>query len=430
MKRFDCDSVVPGCDRVFTGPGDQSVLDQVVAHAAADHGLVSSPLSFLELVLTHTRPITPGRTARSTGDTLRMVGVLDPTITATTARRRRPPAHRIRSGTSSEFSNVRPLHPEQAIPATPSRPHATFRHECLFHAGPAEFLQAVVPFVREGLDRGEPVLLAVSEPRRRAVRTALGTDADRVLYADAEHVGNPAMTIPMWRDFVDRHCGPGRPVRGIGENLRAGSRPAEVDEAQLREALLNAAVPPATPLWLLCPYDTTDLGDAVLTQALRSHPVFMSSTTHCCSGQYGGRTNLAALYREALTEPRAAVTVIPVDPRRQHHIHAVLGYAVSVGLPVNRAARLAAAVHDLTRVAGGAEVRLRIWTQDRAVTCEMVTFGLETSGTDVPADCRTAPSLPEPQDRAVRLAGDLCDLVQTRFPTNTATVRMHCWLPS
>ena len=37
LKRFVCAQVHPGCDRVFTGPTDQAVLDQVLAHAAADH---------------------------------------------------------------------------------------------------------------------------------------------------------------------------------------------------------------------------------------------------------------------------------------------------------------------------------------------------------------------------------------------------------
>ena len=425
MKRFDCDSVVPDCERVFTGPGDQSVLDQVVAHAAADHGLADPPLSFLELVLTHTRPMPPTRSVRSAGDTLRMVGLLDPTISATTARRRRPQAHRIRSATSSEFSDAVPLHPTWAKSAPLGRPHATFRHECLFHAGTAELLRAVVPFVREGLARDEPVMLALAEPSMQAVRAALGSDADRVMVADAPlAVGATAHFLSRWRDFADRHCGPGRPVRGIGEPMRSDGRPEEIAEAQLHEALLNTVVSPRTPLWLLCPYDTADLGDDVMTQALRSHPVLATSNAHRCSEQYGGGAHVAALYCSAFPDPPAAARPIRVEPRHQSHVRDTLGYAATVGLPVNRAARLAAAVHELTRIAG-TDARIRIWSHERTLTCEIAGAPSRQS----PTIGRSAgPSLPEPLDRAVRLAGELCDLVQVRLPASGTTIRLHCWL--
>jgi predicted small metal-binding protein len=59
LKRFVCDRVIPGCDRVFTGAADQEVLDKVLAHVATDHGLGTPALPFIELVMTHTRPFTP-----------------------------------------------------------------------------------------------------------------------------------------------------------------------------------------------------------------------------------------------------------------------------------------------------------------------------------------------------------------------------------
>ena len=62
LKRFACGDVIPGCGGVFTGAGDQSVLDQVLAHVAADHGL-GRPLPFIELVMAHTHPFVPPATA-------------------------------------------------------------------------------------------------------------------------------------------------------------------------------------------------------------------------------------------------------------------------------------------------------------------------------------------------------------------------------
>ena len=61
MKRFSCGDVIPGCHRVFTGVDDQGVLDQVLAHAAADHGLIEPPMALVGLVIAHTQPFVPGR---------------------------------------------------------------------------------------------------------------------------------------------------------------------------------------------------------------------------------------------------------------------------------------------------------------------------------------------------------------------------------
>ena len=71
MKRFACRDIIPGCGQVFTGEDDQSVLDQVIAHAAEDHGLVKPPLALVELVVATTHSFTPQRQRGH----LRLVGV-------------------------------------------------------------------------------------------------------------------------------------------------------------------------------------------------------------------------------------------------------------------------------------------------------------------------------------------------------------------
>jgi hypothetical protein len=55
------------------------VLDQVLAHVAADHGLVRPPLPFIESVLAHTQPFVPPRVDGSTPPT--------PAVRGTSSRR-------------------------------------------------------------------------------------------------------------------------------------------------------------------------------------------------------------------------------------------------------------------------------------------------------------------------------------------------------
>jgi len=68
-----------------------------------------------------------------------------------------------------------------------------YRHECVFYGGTGGFLDAALPFVRDGLARREPVMVAVAEPRLQALRSALGDDAGDVMFADMAQLGrNPA----------------------------------------------------------------------------------------------------------------------------------------------------------------------------------------------------------------------------------------------
>jgi len=45
VKRFACNSIVLDCGRVFVGAGDHSVLDQVLAHAAAPGSGTTKPMN-------------------------------------------------------------------------------------------------------------------------------------------------------------------------------------------------------------------------------------------------------------------------------------------------------------------------------------------------------------------------------------------------
>ena len=143
-----------------------------------------------------------------------------------------------------------------------------FHHEALLYDGPDEFLAGTLPFIREGFERGEPVLIALAPEKLEAVGDALGSsDAE---FVDMRVLGhNPARIIPAWRDFRTRHDGP---VRGIGEPIWAGRSGAELVECQLHEALLNVAFNGADEFKLLCPYDTSVLDESVIHEACAGHP--------------------------------------------------------------------------------------------------------------------------------------------------------------
>ena len=77
------------------------------------------------------------------------------------------------------------------------------RHEALLYASADEFVDRLAPFVRDGVDAGEPVLVLLPPDHLELLQSALGRVADGVFYADMTRVGhNPARIIPAWHDFV------------------------------------------------------------------------------------------------------------------------------------------------------------------------------------------------------------------------------------
>ena len=53
MKEFSCGDVVPGCVAKFRAASDAQILEQVAAHADADHGLKEVPPELANAVLRH-----------------------------------------------------------------------------------------------------------------------------------------------------------------------------------------------------------------------------------------------------------------------------------------------------------------------------------------------------------------------------------------
>src|SRR4051812_46882908 len=139
------------------------------------------------------------------------------------------------------------------------------------YAGREEFLASTVPFLREAIDAGEPMLAVLGPLQTGWLQEALNGDAGAVRFADMARVGvNPARIIPAWQDFADEHAG--RPRRGIGEPIWPGRSATELVECARHEALLNLAFADAGEFRLLCPYDTVGLDPAVVAEAHRTHP--------------------------------------------------------------------------------------------------------------------------------------------------------------
>ena len=220
--------------------------------------------------------------------------------------------------------------------SSPARAEQSYRHEALLWHDRADFTDSLVPFVTDGLDAGEPVMVAVVEEHVTWLRDALGTQADKVQFFDMAELGrNPAKIIPAWQKFLDTDAADGVPARGVGEPIWAGRGADELIECQVHEALLNVAVDPTIPFWLVCPYDVAGLEPAVIDEAYRGHPVVIEADAYRGSTSYAGRAHLEMMLGGELPTLVGEPTTIPFSSRNHVRLRAFLkleGHVAGLGL--------------------------------------------------------------------------------------------------
>jgi hypothetical protein len=289
-----------------------------------------------------------------------------------------------------------------------------------------EFASTLSPFVEEGLAAGEPVMVAMIREHANWLRDTLGAGSRKVKFVDMADLGrNPARIIPAWQSFLDDHSADGKPARGIGEPIWTGRRPEEILECQLHEALLNVAVDPNTPFWLICPYDVRGLDADVIEEAHRSHLTVMEGSHSRGHPLYGGRTHVEAMFEADLHplpgEPGESVFTLE-NVENMFGIVTLDAYAA--GLGSDKIADLASTVRRLAAASlgrGATHGTLRIWHSPQALVCDVSD---DTVIDDVLVGRR---SMQADGADGVWQANELCDLVQVRSGPAGTLVRLHMW---
>jgi anti-sigma regulatory factor (Ser/Thr protein kinase) len=304
-----------------------------------------------------------------------------------------------------------------------------FEHEALFYRGNDDFLVALVPFVRDGLDRDESVLVALPRVRLALLQQALGDDADRVPWLEMEEIGvNPPRIIGAWADALAEATAAGRTLRGVGEPAWHGRRQLELVECQLHELLLNRAFDDG-PAWrLLCPYDEARLPRSVCDGALEAHPIRSTSVARGPSDRFVRNGDLAA-FATPLARPREGV--LRGEFRGPRDIPAtrrtVAQYARTCGLSDDRVEALELAASELATNSiryGGGGGTVAMWVQDGAAVVEFTDAGHVAD----PLAGRLTPGHDQEGGRGLYLVHQLCDLVQLRSSPSGTTVRVVTWL--
>jgi anti-sigma regulatory factor (Ser/Thr protein kinase) len=305
---------------------------------------------------------------------------------------------------------------------------AGFRHEAFFYAGIDEFLAWAVPFVSEGIDAGDAILVAVDELKIRRMQAELGERAGAVDFRVMPAIGrNPAVIISAWVQFVEEHASDGRGLRGIGEPVWAERNSAELEECERHERLLNVAFAHGRPWVLVCPYDLATLPSVAIEGARRSHPVVVRHGEAEQSPDFAG-LDACRSHAGELPPPVApsyatqfASAAAIGEVRRACEIEAERS-----GIAADRIPDISLALNEVAtnslRYGGGAGV-VRMWSDEHGFVCEVSDNGVVTD----PLVGRLAPRLFENGGRGLWLANQLCDLVQIRSGAEGTVVRLRIW---
>ena len=269
-------------------------------------------------------------------------------------------------------------------------------------------------------------MVAVVPEHLAWLQDALAHRAEYVEFVDMHELGhNPARIIPAWQHFLDTKARQGSPIRGIGEPIWPGRHPQELLECQFHEALLNVAIDPELPFWLICPYDAEALSLDVLDEAHRSHPVILDSHSYDGSSRYEGRAHVESIFTAELPELKLQPTAAVFTRNNVTRVGAYVKLEFHVGgLGVREANDLAQVIQRLASSSlhrGATLGTVRIFSQPDELICEVVD---DTVVVD-PLIGRRAPR--EGEDDSLWFANQMCDLVQVRSSSTGTTVRVHTW---
>ena len=297
-----------------------------------------------------------------------------------------------------------------------------FLHRALLYRGAAEFRAAIERYVRGGLARAEPVLIATPPGKVSWLRRDLNGGVPGLAFTDMTELGrNPARIIPAIRTFMDRH--PGRRIRYLSEPVWPERSAAELREAVRYEALINTAFS-GTPATMVCLYDRAELSSSVLDDAGSTHPALLCRGEEQASSGYLGPGGLPSGCDRPLARPPATAERLSYQRDLRPVRGLVARCARSARLPARRITDLVLAASEvaantLRHTKAGGTVHL--WHDEDEILCLIQDSGViadRLAGYRQPADDL-------PGGKGLWLVNQVCDLVELRSSTDGTTICLH-----
>ena len=301
-------------------------------------------------------------------------------------------------------------------------------HQALLYGSKDEYLAGAVPFVRDGLDSGDPIRIATTRRNADWLRAALGADARHVTFCEcSQWYQHPVRALAALDRAVRAAAQDGQQLRMIGEPLCAARTTSQISEWVRHESLVNAAVFTVNAA-LVCSYDTRVVGPDVLATVAQTHPELVVNGDPRPSPAYTDPVVFNA-ERHRLPLPELPPPALWLRFQRTDQLATMRAFVTSHATQAGAAARpveqFVQAVNEITTNViehGNGSGVLQIWTDTHTMLCEVSDTG---AGLRDPLAGYLPPAVNRPRGRGLWLARQFSDLVEVHSDSAGTTVRLH-----
>jgi anti-sigma regulatory factor (Ser/Thr protein kinase) len=147
---------------------------------------------------------------------------------------------------------------------------AGFRHETGLYGSDRELLDLVGPFLQEGLDAGEPTVVAFTPRNTALVRDAFGPGPAIEYVPAGQQYARPAAAIVSYQQRFAELAAHGPPTIRVVAEVPPDGIGTSWQEWLRYEAVAEEAFGPY-PVWAICSYDLRVTPDPVVEDVLAAH---------------------------------------------------------------------------------------------------------------------------------------------------------------
>jgi anti-sigma regulatory factor (Ser/Thr protein kinase) len=304
------------------------------------------------------------------------------------------------------------------------------RHDAFVYDSDGSYSEALVPFLLEGVDAGETVLVAAPPANLELLRAGLGSSVEAVTLVDAAtFYRSPAATIANYRDhFRDARLTGSGQSRVVGE---AGFGSSSRDQqAWVRlESVMNDVFA-HEPGWIVCPYDSRRLDESVLDQARCTHRQAWSGTssTRRATDEYVEPSEY--VHAIPLAAPNRPGEELQLDGTSFAEVRDLIRRTCrGVGLDEVHTEDAVVASSEIVANAvihGGSPARLTIWADEHSIFMEVEDHG---SGLTDPLLGFRPPRAGQIGGAGLWIARQLCDEVEILPSASGTTAQLRIGVP-
>jgi anti-sigma regulatory factor (Ser/Thr protein kinase) len=161
----------------------------------------------------------------------------------------------------------------------------SLRHDALVYDSQDAYLARAVPFLEEGIEADEGVVVAHTKPGLAMMREALGPHVAHVRFVDVSSAyTRPAKALAAYHRVFVEQLRETPTLRAVAD-VQFGPDPAEWDLWTGYEAVFNRSFA-HLPVWVMCSYDANRAPDPIIEGVWQTHPEVVADGIRRTSDRY------------------------------------------------------------------------------------------------------------------------------------------------